>query len=331
MQLEENVGTAQLFELGMGFMSSKMLFVANEIGIFPALRDGSASLDSMSAQLSIPRRTLRMVADAMVALGLLELDDDGSSRNGPVAATLLAGDGPADARPMLRFWDQISYHAWSDLERIVRTDSPPVLHELDPERQKIFSEGVAAATAAPAASICAVYDFTGHRRVLDIGGGTGSILSMVLADNPHLRGTLVDAPEVTEISGEMLARSEVADRVSVVSADILSDPLPTGHDLVLLSHVVHYFNPAGNLKLARQIRRAVEPGARLVILDFWTNATHTAPLTAVLMAGQFVTGMSGDVFSEAEMTSWLGQSGWRYLESVGLPGLADSLIVAEAV
>jgi hypothetical protein len=42
MQLEENVGTAQLFELGMGFMSSKMLFVANEIGIFPALRDPPA-------------------------------------------------------------------------------------------------------------------------------------------------------------------------------------------------------------------------------------------------------------------------------------------------
>jgi SAM-dependent methyltransferase len=331
MQLQENVGHAQLFELGMGFMSSKMLFVANEIGIFPALSEGSADLESLSKRLGIPRRTLRMVADAQVALGLLELDDENRYRNGPVAATLLAGDGPADARPMLRFWDQISYHAWSDLERIVRTDSPPVLHELDAERQKIFSEGVAAATAAPAAAICEVYDFSGHTRVLDVGGGTGSILEMVLANHPHLRGTLVDAPEVTEISGELLTHSDVADRASVVSANILTDPLPAGHDVVLLSHVIHYFDPAGNVKLAEQIRAAVEPGAKLVVLDFWTNPTHTAPLTAVLMAGQFVTGMSGDVFSEQEMIGWLDQSGWRYLESVTLPGLADSLIVAEAV
>jgi O-methyltransferase involved in polyketide biosynthesis len=119
--------------------------------------------------------------------------------------------------------------------------------------------------------------------------------------------------------------------VSLVSADILADPLPTGHDVVLLSHVVHYFDPEGNIKLAEQIRAAVQPGAKLLILDFWTNATHTAPLTAVLMAGQFVTGMSGDVFSEQEMIGWLDRSGWRYVESVGLPGLADSLIVAEAV
>jgi SAM-dependent methyltransferase len=331
VQLGENVSHAQLFELGMGFMSSKMLFVANEIGIFPALREGSASLHSLSEQLGIPRRTLRMVADAMVALGLLELDDDGSYRNGSVAATLLAGDGPADARPMLRFWDQISYHAWSDLERIVRTDSPPVLHELDAERQKIFSEGVAAATAAPASAICEVYDFSGHGRVLDVGGGTGSILALVLANNPHLEGTLVDAAEVTEISRGLFAGSELGGRVSLVSADILADPLPTGHDVVLLSHVVHYFDPEGNIKLAEQIRAAVQPGAKLLILDFWTNATHTAPLTAVLMAGQFVTGMSGDVFSEQEMIGWLDRSGWRYVESVGLPGLADSLIVAEAV
>jgi 2-polyprenyl-3-methyl-5-hydroxy-6-metoxy-1,4-benzoquinol methylase len=331
MELKENVGTAQLFELGMGFMSSKMLFVANEIGVFPALANGSADLDSLSRQLDVPRRTLRMVVDAMVALSLLELDDDGRYRNGPAAAALLAGDGPADARPMLRFWDQISYHAWSDLERVVRTDSPPVLHELDAERQKVFSEGIAAATAAAAATICAVYDFADHSRVLDVGGGTGSILAMVLADNPHLQGTLVDAPEVTEIARTQLAQTEVADRVSVVSAHLLSDALPTDHDVVLLSHVIHYFRPEGNVKLLEQIRAAVEPGAKLVILDFWTNATHTAPLTAVLMAGQFLTSMHGDAFSEEEMTSWLEQSGWRYVESVGLSGLADSLIIAQAV
>jgi hypothetical protein len=137
--LEDNVGTAQLFELGMGFMSAKMLFVANEIGIFPALSGGSADLDSLAEQLGIPRRTLRMVADAMVTLGVLERDDAGRYANRPVAAALLAGDGPADARPMLRFWDQISYHAWTDLERIVRTDTPPVLHALDAERQQVFS------------------------------------------------------------------------------------------------------------------------------------------------------------------------------------------------
>jgi SAM-dependent methyltransferase len=329
--LEDNVGTAQLFELGMGFMSAKMLFVANEIGIFPALSGGSADLDSLAEQLGIPRRTLRMVADAMVTLGVLERDDAGRYANRPVAAALLAGDGPADARPMLRFWDQISYHAWTDLERIVRTDTPPVLHALDAERQQVFSEGIAAATAAAATTICAVYDFSGHTRVLDIGGGTGSILARVLADNPHLHGTLVDAPEVTDIARAQLAQTDVADRVSVVSADLLSDALPPGHDVVLLSHVIHYFRPDGNVKLVEQIRAAVAPGARLVIMDFWTDDTHTAPLTAVLMAGQFLTSMHGDVFSEEEMTGWLQSAGWRYVESVGLPGLADSLIVAEAV
>ena len=54
------------------------------------------------------RRAARISADAMVALGLIERDGD-LYRNGPAAAQYLAGPTPGDLRPLLRFWDTISY------------------------------------------------------------------------------------------------------------------------------------------------------------------------------------------------------------------------------
>jgi len=42
-------------------------------------------------------------------------------RNGPVAAAFLAGNPGPDLRPMLSFWDRISYPAWTRLENAVRT------------------------------------------------------------------------------------------------------------------------------------------------------------------------------------------------------------------
>ena len=65
-----------IFQVANGFMAAKHLFVANEIGLFEALADAPATLDDLAQRTGIPRRTLRILADAMVALGFLERQGD---------------------------------------------------------------------------------------------------------------------------------------------------------------------------------------------------------------------------------------------------------------
>ena len=74
----------------------------------------------------------------------------------------------------------------------------------------------------------------------------------------------------------------------------------------------------------------MEPGARLLLVDFWTDPTHTQPLPAVLMAGEFLAQVGGDVYSEEEMNGWLTNAGWRSLEMLPLAGPINA-ILAEAV
>jgi hypothetical protein len=134
---------------------------------------------------------------------------------------------------------------------------------------------------------------------------------------------------VAEIAEQKLAASPVADRISVVPGNALEDELPSGHDAVLLANIVHYFLPGRNIELVRRVRAAVEPGARLLLVDFWTDPTHTQPVPATLMAGEFLTIVGGDVYSEQEMNGWLAEAGWRPLEKLPLAG-PQSVIVAEA-
>ena len=61
-----------IMRIAMGFMAAKHLFVANEIGLFEALAKGPAELDMLAQRTNLPPRTLRIAADAMVALGFLE-------------------------------------------------------------------------------------------------------------------------------------------------------------------------------------------------------------------------------------------------------------------
>ena len=108
-----------IIDLATGFMRAKHLFVAGELGIFEKLADGPATLEELAARLGTPRRTTRIIADAVTALGLLERHGD-KYRNTEVAQAYLSGRGPMDMRPFIRFWNRLSYKRWVTLEDSVR-------------------------------------------------------------------------------------------------------------------------------------------------------------------------------------------------------------------
>ena len=132
------------------------------------------------------------------------------------------------------------------------------------------------------------------------------------------------------IASRRIADAGLTDRISVQAADAMAEDLPRGHDVFLLANLVHYWTPAQNLALLRRVRDAAAPGARLVLADFWTDPTHTEPVHAALMAGEFAAYLcDGDVFSVEELCQWLPKDGWRFIEHLPLAG-PQSLIVAEA-
>ena len=317
-----------IFQVASGFMAAKHLFVANEVGLFEQLADGPATLDELAERTGISRRRLRILADAMVVLGFVERHGE-SYQNAPIAATFLTGHTPADLRPFLRFWNRLSYPTWTKLEDAIRTGQAQSTLDLPEEAQRIFSEGVEAIQAAPAQALPSTYDFSRHQRILDLGGGTGSWLTAILRQYSGLEGTLFELPSAAAVARGHLASDPATEQVKVVEGDFFNDPIPAGHDVVLIANVVHLISPERILELLRRTRRDVPEGARLLLVDFWTDATHTEPAFAALIAGEFlvITG-EGDVYSEEEAHRWLQETGWRALEREPLAGPV-SVIVAE--
>jgi hypothetical protein len=318
-----------IMRIALGFMAAKHLFVASEIGVFEKLSDGPATLDELAAKSGIPRRTLRISADAMVSLGLLQREGD-RYRNSETAAAFLAGNEGPDLRPMLRFWDKISYPAWLDLESAVRSGSGQGDFRFSEEQQQIFSAGVEAFTAGMAAALAANYDFSRHSRVLDVAGGTGSFLIAILRHYPSLRGTLFELPGTCAVARQRLARQPEGSRIEVVEGDLLKDPLPDGHDVAIAANIAHGLSAAHNVELLKKIRAHVTTGARLLLVDLWMDSTRTQPAAAPLMSGEFlVHAGEGQAYAEEEADQWLAQTGWRKLERRPLAG-PGSVIIAEA-
>jgi SAM-dependent methyltransferase len=319
-----------IMRVALGFMAAKHLFVASEIGAFETLAGGPASLDELAAATGIPRRTLRISADAMVSLGLLQRED-GCYRNSAAAAAFLAGVPGPDLRPMLRFWDKVSYPLWMGLEDAVRKgEGQRQFSRFTEEQQQIFSAGVESFSAPAAAALATSYDFGGHRRVLDVGGGTGSFLIPILRRHPSLEATLFELPGACAVARRRLAGEPDRPRVAIVEGDFFRDPLPDGHDVLIVANTAHVLSVAHNLELLRNMRASAAPQARLLLVDVWMDASHTEPPAAPLASGEFLV-MSGEgqAYGENDADEWLAQTGWRKLDRRPLAGPA-SVIIAEA-
>lgn len=322
-------GPEPILRLAAGFMAAKHLFAASDLGLFEALADSPATIDALAARTGLTRRAARISADAMVALGLLERDG-GTYRNSDTAAAFLAGATPADLRPLLRFWDKISYPSWAGFAEALATGPSREITKLDDTLQQVASEGIEAMLTGPAAALADTVDFPARQRLLDVGGGTGSWSIAIARAHPHIKATVFELPAVAAVARTRMAEAGLGSRIDVVAGDAMAGTLPAGYDTCLLANIIHYYSPAQNQELLRHVRSATTPGGLLLLVDFWTDPTHTQPLMAALMAGEFAAHLrNGDVYSTGEARGWLELTGWRFLRHQPLTGPV-SLITAEA-
>ncbi|WP_131744823.1 methyltransferase [Frankia sp. Cppng1_Ct_nod] len=316
-----------ILRISAGYMAAKFLFVASRIGLFEALAHGSRTAAQLGAAVGVPARSARIVADAMVSVGLVNRDGDEYS-NSPAAQTFLAGVTPADRRPILQSWDQISYPTWQRLEAAVRTGDPQT-EPLSAADQAVLSLGMEVSTGDTAVALPVRYSFAPHQRLLDLGGGTGSFSRAALARNPHLSATLFELPQTAAVAASHVEGLADRERLDIVEGDLFADPIPKDHDVLLLANVIHLFPPERNRTLLGRVREAAPDGARLLLVDLWTDPTHTDPPFAALIAGEFLLVGGGHSYSVEEITELLTDTGWQFDGHQPLAGPA-SLVLATA-
>jgi hypothetical protein len=309
-----------------GFMAAKQLFAASDLGVFAALADRSLSAGELAEQIGVPERSARIVADAMVGLGLVTYVD-GRYQNTQTALTYLAGrPGGVDLRGFLRFWDELSYPHWLAYNTSIRTAQPAKFDMA--ANGEVFFAGVSGYNALHGAMLAAHYDFTAHRRVLDLAGLSTSFLTGAIDQNPELRGVFAGDKGLIDWAVSGLDAS-YRDKIEFVPTDVLTDAVPTGFDAVLLEHVIHRYDAAQNQQILTKARGAVDDGGTLLLVDFVLEPEGERGLDA-LLAGEYLVIDGTVVYPQDEVIAWLEATGWRLRESRLLPG-SPRVLIADAV
>jgi hypothetical protein len=121
-------------------------------------------------------------------------------------------------------------------------------------------------------AIIAAYDFASFQHIVDIGGGNGSLISAILAAFPGRRATLFDRPEAIALARR--GEGGPLPGVTMCAGDVFK-AVPDGGDAYLLRHVMHDFDDDDCGRILLNVRRAMAPEARVLVLEAPVSATPT--------------------------------------------------------
>jgi O-methyltransferase domain len=128
----------------------------------------------------------------------------------------------------------------------------------NPVEAQEFSGAMRSMTALWGPPSAAAIDTTGVRCAVDVGGANGSLLHLLLAADPSLRGILFDRPNVAEHAKAELARKGLAQRAEVVGGDFFKSVVEG--DLCLLKFTLHDWNDEECVTILTRCREAMASG-----------------------------------------------------------------------
>jgi hypothetical protein len=315
--------------LSRQFVEARVVLTGAELDLFTLLAREGLTAEQVTGRLQGDRRRMTALLDALAAMELLQ-KDEGVYRCVPPVAEALSADSPTSVLPMLLHSAHM-WQRWSLLTDIVRGEEPSAGSVAlgDDEGLEAFIGAMHAIGAARAPEIVAAVAPGEARALLDVGGASGTYTEAFLRACPTMRATIFDLPPVIEIARKRLARTGLLDRLALVAGDFYEDRLPGGHDLVLLSAIIHQNSPEQNEALYRKCLDALERGGRIVIRDYVLSPDRTRPRSGALFAiNMLVATSGGGCYTFEEIRAGLEAAGFERVRQLREDQQMDGLVEA---
>ncbi|RPE26939.1 methyltransferase [Kitasatospora cineracea] len=328
-----------LLELAMGSMVTQALYAAAELRVAEALVDGPRPIEEVAAEVGAHPEALGRVLRLLAANGVFERQQDGRWALTPMADALRA-DHPVTMRDLaVLMGHPTHWEDWNGFLDSVVTGEPSLLKRRgatafeyltqNPEYGAVFIGGMGNMSATETDPVVAAYDFSQFGTVLDFCGGNGGLLAGILKSAPGTRGILSDPRVAANGAAEHLAAQGVADRVDIADADLF-DAVPTGADAYVLKHIVHDWPEEQALQILRNIRAAVQPGGKLLLVEMVVPEEGNEPHSGKLVDLWLLLLVGGKERTASQYADLVARAGFK-LERVVETAGAVSIVEAVAV
>jgi hypothetical protein len=307
-----------VFERLVGMTATQVLGAIARHRIPDLLQAGPLTSAEIAARLGTdPDATHRMLRGAATT-GVFTMDESGLVRNNRLSRALRS-DLLSGARESAEYWASRSNgEAWLDFSRtlesgknaFLRTHGASVWQWFDdhPDERETFALFMMGVTVASAPMVAGLFPWREIKKVCDVGGGRGTLLSELLIRHPHLSGVLCDGAGVIESARSLLQKRGVAERVELVPGSFF-EQVPSGADAYLLKNILHDWDDARSLQILGAIKKANAP--RVLIVETLITQNGTTSFGNLSDLQMMVVCDDGRERTREDYARLLDQSGFR--------------------
>ncbi|KAH7560842.1 hypothetical protein ACOSP7_016730 [Xanthoceras sorbifolium] len=235
-------------------------------------------------------RILRLLAGHSILTCSVDTKDDDSDDQvhllyglAPVAKYFVRNqEGGGSLRDMMNMiQDKVMLNVWYHLKDAVLDGGIPFNKAYgmtaleytgkDPEFAELFMSAMRDFNPLFARKMLEIYTgFEGLKSLVDVGGGDGSILNMIVSKYPNIKGINYDLAAVIE-------KSPSYPGIENVAGDMFTH-IPNG-DAIFMKWVLHYHDDESCLKVLKKCYEAIPVNGKVIVVDMVLPDTPEASLT----------------------------------------------------
>jgi hypothetical protein len=256
------------------------LHVAAVLGIADLLADGPKSAEELAQATATHLSSLHRVLRILSAAGIFTDNTGARYRLTPLGQPLRSGAADSVRAVCILWCGESNLEALlvdcvrggkTAIELISGGQNWAEYYQQNSDRATVFNAAMTDLSNAHYTGVLGAYNFGSIRKLVDVGGGHGRLISMILKEYPKMRGVLFDLTNTWEGAQKTIAEAGVSDRCEVVSGDFFKS-VPNGADAYILSRVIHDWDDDRAVSILKVVRRAMPPRGRLLLFEAMIKA-----------------------------------------------------------
>ncbi len=265
----------QFHQLMTSYYVPQAIYVAAQLGLADHLARNPQTAGELARATATDPAALNLLLYALSSIGIFTAAPNGIWQLTPLA-TYLQSDTPHSQRGWALFHGAVGYRAWAELKQTIETGGAAFARAFGDDfygymatHRELAAEWDSAMNQTARSWLGALtdsYDFSGLTTIVDVGGGQGTLLAMLLQALPYARGILLDLPHVVAGAGLVLSAAGVADRCTIVGGNAFQ-AVPRGGDAYIIARVLLNWDDASALRLLQSCRHAMHDQARILVID----------------------------------------------------------------
>lgn len=317
-RLQKLPHSAALLQMMSGFWISAAIYAVAKLGLADELCDGSRTVDELAQKTGADPNALYRLLRALGSVGIFTEAAPRRFALTPLGECLRSGV-PGSLRSYAIVAKEMGWEPWGHLLHSIETGETAFNHvhgmgyfdylKEHPELGRLFNEAMTGFVTINGLAVAAEYDFTPVSKIIDVGGGHGTLMAAILTKYPKTSGLIFDLPDVVEGTRKKLADLGLSNRCECIGGDFFKE-IPAGGDAYLMASVLHDWDDDRATTILKNCRRAMPGSAKLLLIEMVIPSGDT-PFFGKLLDLMMLVNLGGRERTEIEYRALLEAAGLR--------------------